>query len=192
MDNFLVALYGSKQTVFTSREIALLIGAKSMNTLKSKLAYYVKTGRLIRLRRGMFAKNKTYDRNELAVRIYTPAYLSFETVLARTGVIFQYYESLFVASYLSREVIVAEQKIVYRKLRDDILGNQKGLVDRGYFFEATKERAFLDRLYLFPEYYFDNLRGMDWDVCKEIAPIYKSRKLEKILDTYIQAYARTQ
>lgn len=192
MDNFLVALYGSKQTVFTSREIALLIGEKSMNTLKSKLAYYVKTGRLIRLRRGMFAKNKTYDRNELAVRIYTPAYLSFETVLARTGVIFQYYESLFVASYLSREVIVAEQKIVYRKLRDDILGNQKGLVDRGYFFEATKERAFLDRLYLFPEYYFDNLRGMDWDVCKEIAPIYKSRKLEKILDTYIQAYARTQ
>ena len=192
MDSFLVALYGSKQTVFTSREIALLIGAKSMNTLKSKLAYYVKTGRLIRLRRGMFAKNKTYDRNELAVRIYTPAYLSFETVLARTGVIFQYYESLFVASYLSREVIVAEQKIVYRKLRDDILGNQKGLVDRGYFFEATKERAFLDRLYLFPEYYFDNLRGMDWDVCKEIAPIYKSRKLEKILDTYIQAYARTQ
>ena len=192
MDNFLVTLYGSKQTVFTSREIALLIGAKSMNTLKSKLAYYVKTGRLIRLRRGMFAKNKTYDRNELAVRIYTPAYLSFETVLARTGVIFQYYESLFVASYLSREVIVAEQKIVYRKLRDDILGNQKGLVDRGYFFEATKERAFLDRLYLFPEYYFDNLRGMDWDVCKEIVPIYKSRKLEKILDTYIQAYARTQ
>lgn len=192
MDNFLVTLYGSKQTVFTSREIALLIGAKSMNTLKSKLAYYVKTGRLIRLRRGMFAKNKTYDRNELAVRIYTPAYLSFETVLARTGVIFQYYESLFVASYLSREVIVDEQKIVYRKLKDDILGNQKGLVDRGYFFEATKERAFLDRLYLFPEYYFDNLRGMDWDVCKEIAPIYKSRKLEKILDTYIQAYARTQ
>lgn len=192
MDNFLVALYGSKQTVFTSREIALLIGAKSMNTLKSKLAYYVRTGRLIRLRRGMFAKNKTYDRNELAVRIYTPAYLSFETVLARTGVIFQYYESLFVASYLSREVIVAEQKIVYRKLRDDILGNQKGLVDRGYFFEATKERAFLDRLYLFPEYYFDNLRGMDWDVCKEIVPIYKSRKLEKILDTYRQAYARTQ
>lgn len=192
MDNFLVTLYGSKQTVFTSREIALLIGAKSMNTLKSKLAYYVKTGRLIRLRRGMFAKNKTYDRNELAVRIYTPAYLSFETVLARTGVIFQYYESLFVASYLSREVIVDEQKIVYRKLKDDILGNQKGLVDRGYFFEATKERAFLDRLYLFPEYYFDNLRGMDWDVCKEIVPIYKSRKLEKILDTYIQAYARTQ
>ena len=192
MDNFLVALYGSKQTVFTSREIALLIGAKSMNTLKSKLAYYVRTGRLIRLRRGMFAKDKTYDRNELAVRIYTPAYLSFETVLARTGVIFQYYESLFVASYLSREVIVAEQKIVYRKLRDDILGNQKGLVDRGYFFEATKERAFLDRLYLFPEYYFDNSRGMDWDVCKEIVPIYKSRKLEKILDTYIQAYARTQ
>ena len=84
-----------------------------------------------------------------------------------------------------------EQKIVYRKLKDDILGNQKGLVDRGYFFEATKERAFLDRLYLFPEYYFDNPEEWIGMYAKRL-PIYKSRKLEKILDTYIQAYARTQ
>ncbi len=192
MESFLVALYGSKQTVFTSREIALLIGAKSMNTLKSKLAYYVKTGRLIRLRRGIFAKNEDYDRNELAVRISTPAYVSFETVLGRTGVIFQFYEALFVASYLSRAVVVAGQKIVYRKLRDDILGNQNGIVDRGYYCEATKERALLDRLYLFPEYYFDNLRGIDWDRCREIVPIYKSQKLEKILAKYIQEYAHPQ
>ncbi|MGB3072673.1 MAG: hypothetical protein IPJ68_02765 [Candidatus Moraniibacteriota bacterium] len=189
MDGFLVALYGSKQTVFTSREIALLSGTKSMDSLKSKLAYYVRTGKLIRLRRGVFAKDATYDRCELAVRISTPAYVSFETVLARAGVTFQYYDSIFIASYLSREIVVAGQKIVYRKLRDDILGNPAGIVDRGYFSEAIPERAFLDRLYLFPDYYFDNLRGIDWKRCQTIVPLYKSKRLEKVLERYMQEYA---
>ncbi len=189
MDSFLTVIYGSKQTVFTSMEIALLIGEKSMDNLKSKLSYYVKTGKLMRLRRGLFIKNKDYNKNELAVRIYTPAYLSFETILAREGVTFQYYESIFVASYLSREIIVGENKITYRKLKNEVLTNKKGLIDRGYYFEATKERAFLDRLYLFPDYSFDNLRGIDWDVCRDIVPIYKSKKLKKTLEKYQKEYA---
>lgn len=190
MDSFLTAIYGSKQTVFTSREIALLIGEKSMDNLKSKLSYYARTGKLIRLRRGLFAKNEKYDKNELAVRIYTPAYVSFETVLGREGIVFQFYSSIFVASYLSREVSVGDQNIVYRKLKSDVLTNQKGLIDRGYYFEATKERAFLDRLYLFPDYYFDNLRGIDWDACRDIALIYKSKKLKKTLEKYQKEYAQ--
>lgn len=190
MDNFLTAIYGSKQTVFTSREIALLIAEKSMDNLKSKLSYYVKTEKLIRLRRGIFAKNGNYDRNELAVRIFTPAYVSFETVLSREGVTFQFYESVFVASYLSREISVGDRKITYRKLKDEILTNRKGLIDRGYYSEATKERAFLDRLYLLPDYYFDNLRGIDWDICEDIVPIYKSRKLERTLEKYKKEYAQ--
>jgi len=189
MDNFLTAIYGSKQTVFTSREIALLIGEKSLDNLKSKLSYYVKTGKLIRLRRGLFARDEKYDGNELAVRIYTPAYVSFETILGREGVTFQFYSSIFVASYLSREILVGSQKIIYRKLKDEILTNQKGIVDRGCYSEATKERAFLDRLYLFGEYSFDNVRGINWALCQEIVPIYQSKKLEKILNKYQKDYA---
>lgn len=190
MDNFLTIVYGSKQTVFTSREIALLIGEKNANNLKSKLAYYVETGKLIRLRRGIFVKNENYDRNELAVRIYTPAYISFETVLGREGVTFQYYDALFVASYLSREIAAGGNTIAYRKLKSEILMNRKGLLDRGYYFEATKERAFLDRLYLFNGYHFDNLRGIDWKLCRDIIPIYKSKRLEKTLDKYQKEYAQ--
>jgi hypothetical protein len=190
MDSFLTAIYGSKQTVFTSVEIALLIGEKNVDNLKSKLSYYVKTGKLIRLRRGIFVKDESYDKNELVVRIYTPAYVSFETVLAREGVIFQYYSSFFVASYLSREISVGENKITYRKLKDEILTNQKGLINHGYYFEATKERAFLDRLYLSGKYHFDNLRGIDWSVCRDIVPIYKSKKLERSLDRCQKEYAQ--
>lgn len=189
MDNFLTTLYGSRQTVFTSLEIAILIGEKNADNLKSKLAYYVKTGKLLRLRRGIFSKAENYDKNELAVRIFTPAYVSFETVLQREGVIFQYYESIFVASYLSRKIEFGENKFVYRKLKNEILVNQKGLVNKGTYFEATKERAFLDMLYLSGEYFFDNLRSIDWDYCYEIVSLYGNKALEKKLKNYQKKYA---
>lgn len=190
MDGFLEAIYGSKQTVFTSKEIALLIGEEDRDNLKSKLSYRVKTKKLIRLRRGIFAKNENYNRNELAVRIATPAYVSFETILSREGVTFQHYDTIFVASYLSREIFIGTQKIVFRKLKDEILLNQKGLINRGTYFEATKERAFLDRLYLFPEYFFDNLRGINWEVCIELASIYGNDSLLKIIENYRKEYAQ--
>lgn len=192
MDTFPTVIYGSRQTVFTTREIALLVGSKNAANFRSKLAYYVRTGKLIRLRRGIFAKNADYDRNELAVRICTPAYVGFETVLAREGVIFQYYDTLFVASYLSRELSVDGKRIVYRKMKDEILTNGKGVIDRGYYFEATKERAFLDRLYLQDSYYFDNLRGIDWKACRELLPIYGSARLARSFKTYEKEYARQE
>jgi len=39
-------------------------------------------------RRGIYAKDKNYDRLELANRIYTPSYISLETVLSREGIVF--------------------------------------------------------------------------------------------------------
>ena len=189
MDNFLTTIYGSRQTVFTSMEIAILIGEKNAGKLKSKLAYYVKTGKLLRLRRGIFSKNETYEKNELAVRIFTPAYISFETVLQREGVIFQYSESIFAASYLSRSLKFGENKFTYRKLKNETLINRKGLVDKGTYFEATKERAFLDVLYLFGDYFFDNLRSINWDYCFEIVSIYNNKALEKKLKNYQKKYA---
>lgn len=190
MDNFLTIIYGSKQTVFTSREIAILIGEKDINNLKSKLTYYVKTGKLIRLRRGIFSKNAAYDKNELAVRIFTPAYIGFETVLAKEGVIFQYYEATFIASYLSRDLNFKENKFKFRKLKNEILVNQQGLINQGTYFKASKERAFLDMLYLFGDYYFDNLRSIDWNACFDMVDMYKNKALERRLKNYFEKYAK--
>lgn len=190
MNNWLLKLYESKQTVFTTKEIALLSGEKNLDNLKAKLSYYVKQGKLIRLRRGVFAKNERYDRNELAVRIYTPAYIGFETVTSREGMTFQYYDSLFAAGYLSREISAAGDTIAYRRLKKEILTNRKGLVDRGYYFEASNERAFMDMLYWYGTYHFDNLRSLDWDVCQNLLSVYKSRRLEKTLQEYRKKYAQ--
>lgn len=189
MDNVITTLYGSKQTVFTTNEIAILANETDLGKLKSKLSYYVKTGKLIRIRRGIFSKNSEYDRNELAVRILSPAYVGFETVLAKEGVLFQYMDAIFVASYVSRKIDCKGTRFSYRKLKNGILLTKKGLIDKGTYFEASKERAFLDMIYLFNNYHFDNLRGIDWVKCYDIIDIYNNESMKKRLKNYHKQYA---
>ena len=183
------ALYKSSQTVFTSKEIALLIGETNPAGLKAKLSYFVRTGKIVRLRRGVFAKPGVFEMKECAVRLYTPSYISFETVLAKQGVIFQYDETIFTASYLSRRIQFGEVSLAYRKIKDEALLNRRGIIDRGTFFEASRERAFLDTLYLSGSYHFDNLRRLDWQECFALVSLYKKKSLERSLHEYYKLYA---
>ena len=117
MNNGLIEVFKSKNTVFTFKELSLLWKETDINLMKRKVNYYVKTKKIIRLRKGIYVKDKNYDKFELATKIYTPSYISFETVLSQAGVIFQYYSQIFVASYLTREIKVYGQKYCYRKIK---------------------------------------------------------------------------
>jgi predicted transcriptional regulator of viral defense system len=184
MDNLLVKLYQSPKTILTTKDIALLWREKNKNNLKSKIAYYVKKGGLRRIRRGIFSKGKEYSFKELAVSIYTPAYISFETVLREEGVIFQHHEAVFVASYLSKEIQCGENKIIFRKLKDEVLLNRSSIINEGNFCRASKERAFLDMIYLFKDYHFDNLGNLDWEKCFELVKIYRNQQMISRLKKY--------
>ncbi len=132
----------------------------------------------------MYSKDKNYDKFELAVNIYTPSYISFETVLYKAGAIFQYYNSIFVASYLTRDVNVDNQKYSYRKIKDTILTNQSGIKRNNNYYIASPERAFLDVVYLNKGYHFDNLSPIEWDKVFEILPVYKNKAMEKRVKEY--------
>lgn len=190
MDNFILKIYKSRKDVFNTKELALISGISDSSNLNSKLSYYVKTGKLIRLSRGIFVKNKDYDIKELANSVYSPSYISFETVLRENGIIFQHYNSVFLASKVSREVDIDSNKFVFRKLKDIVLYNSNGIIFKDNYSIATKERAFLDMVYLFPDYYFDNLFLIDWDKCRELVGIYKNKELIKRLDKYYKNYAK--
>lgn len=184
MDNLLLKLYQSPKTVLTTKEIALLWKERNKNNLKSKIFYYVKKGGLMRLRRGIFVKGKEYNPKELAVSIYAPVYISFETILREEGIIFQHHKAVFVASYLSKEIQCGKNKIVFRKLKDIVLMNQNGIINKNNFCQASKERAFLDMIYLFKDYHFDNLGSLDWKKCFKLAEIYHNKELIKRLQKY--------
>lgn len=174
--DYLLELMRAKNSVFTTNEVALLWGETDVQFIRKKLYRYLKAGKLYSLRRGVYTKAKEYNPLELAAKIFTPAYISFETVLARAGVIFQFYGQIFVASYLTREITVDGQAYAFRKIRSTILTNRKGVEIKDAYCIASAERAFLDILYLHKDYYFDNLRNLDWDKVSTILPIYGGNK----------------
>jgi predicted transcriptional regulator of viral defense system len=180
--DYLTAILRSPKTVFTSKDIALLWGEQNSNSARVRLNYYVRKGDLYRIRRGLYAKDKDYNKIELATRIFTPSYISFETVLAKDGLIFQFYSQIFTASYLTREINIDGQAYCFKQLKRHILTNSNGIEHKDEISIATKERAFLDILYINNDYYFDNLRELDWDKIFKILPIYKNRRMVKKVD----------
>jgi len=176
---YLEILLRSPRTIFTVKDVSLLWGEEATNAVHVRLNSYVKTGKLIRLCRGIYAKDKKYDEFELATRIYTPSYISFETVLTREGLNFQYYGNIFLASYLNREIEVDGNRISFVRMKATILTNTAGIEHANGIARATKERAFLDRLYVSKDYYFDNLDVLDWEKVFEFLPVYQSKRLER-------------
>ncbi len=178
----------SNKTVFSFKEILLSSGETNPALLRRRINYYVKKEELYPIRRGIYAKDKNYEKFELATKIFTPSYVSFETVLTRTGVVFQYYSQIFVASYLTREIVADGQTYSYKKIKDVILTNCTGIENKENYSVASSERAFLDIIYLYKDYHFDNLSPINWDKVFEILPIYGGNKrMEKKVKQYYEA-----
>ena len=181
-------LLRSPKTVFSLKDVALLWGEAASNAVRVRLNSYIRSGKLIRIRHGFYAKDKNYNRLEFATHMYTPSYISFETVLTDAGINFQYYGNIFVASYVTREIEADGQRISFIRMKDYVISNITGIEHVNGIAIATKERAFLDRIYISKDYHFDNLDALDWDKVFEILPIYHNRRMEKKVNTYFHGY----
>jgi hypothetical protein len=179
-------IFKTSQTVFSFKELLLKSENENSDSLKRKLNYYVKQGKLTSLRRGVYATKTDYNRYELATKIYTPSYISLETILKEAGLIFQYSSNITLVSYLTREIEVDNQVYSYRKIKDTILTNSLGVKKKENYFIATPERAFLDMIYLNKNYYFDNLSTINWDKISKILPIYSNKRMNKEVNNYIK------
>lgn len=182
----LLSIIRGGNTVFTFKDILLASGETDASLLRRRINYYVKAKELYPIRRGIYAKDKNYDRLELANKIFSPSYISFETVLAKEGIVFQHYDQIFVASYLTREISCDGGIYAFRKLKDPVLANALGLEIKANYSIASRERAFMDTLYLIPNYHFDHLSSIDWEKCRKISPIYGNKALAKRLDSHFK------
>lgn len=186
----MISILRSKETVFTFKEIVLASGEKKPLLLKKRLSYYVKKGELYHIRRGLYAKDKDYDKRELATKIFTPSYVSFETILIEAGVIFQHYDTIFVATYQSKDIACDGYNYSFKKIKDTILVNSAGVENKGNYFAACKERAFLDILYLNKDYHFDNLSPLDLNKINMLLPIYNNKRMARAVRTYFKAFEK--
>jgi hypothetical protein len=184
--DYLAAILKSNKTILTFKDITLLWQEEATSATQVRINYYVNKGELIKLRKGIYAKNRQYNKLELATRIFTPSYVSFETVLAREGLIFQIYEKIFVASYLNREIEIDNQVYSFHRIKLPVLTYPLGVTHDNNQSLAVRERALLDTLYIKKDYHFDNLQALDWKKVFDILPVYENKRLEKRVNKIYQ------
>lgn len=157
----MLEIFKTNQTVFDLKDLSNLFWDKNYDNLKSRISYYVKRWYISRIRRWIFVKDD-FDTFELACKIYTPSYISFETVLFKEWIIYQVDTAIYVASYLSRTIKIQFRwktiKIVYRKLKDNILYDDEWIIRKEFYSIASNNRAISDMRYLKSDFYFDNLK----------------------------------
>jgi hypothetical protein len=182
--DILFTIYSSNRNVFTLKDVAMLSYEADFNSLNRKLNYYVRTGKLVRPRKGIYAK-AGYSPEELAGILYTPSYISLEYVLQKAGIIFQFDGRITSVSYLSRSVEIDNRTFSYRKMKGDLLVASEGIIQVGNVNIASPERAFLDMLYLNSRYYFDNLNPLNKELTYKMLRLYGSKtltaRIQKIL-----------
>jgi hypothetical protein len=188
---FIQELLRSSQTVFSFKELLLKFKVDDPQELTAQLHYFIKNGDLYHLRRGLYAKDNNYNRLELACKIFTPSYISFDTVLRAAGIIFQYDSRLFVASYQSREITCDEQTYIFKTVKPTILTNSLGVQILDNYSIATPERAFLDTIYLHKDYYFDNLEPLNWNIIYDLLPMYDNKSMQERVEMYHNSFKKS-
>ena len=179
--DYLSSILRSSKTVLTLKDIALLWQDSDTKAARVRLNYFVRKGDLNRVRRGLYSRDKNYNKLELATRIFVPSYVSFETVLAKEGVIFQYQTNITVASYLTRDTTIDSQVFSFKNIKKSALVNSLGVEFSNETSIATKERAFLDTLYINRDYHFDNIRTLDWEKVFAILSIYQNKRMVRVV-----------
>ncbi|HOZ36732.1 hypothetical protein GYA13_03210 [Candidatus Kuenenbacteria bacterium] len=180
----ILSILKSNNTVFSFKEILLTSGERNPALLRRRIYSYLKNGQLYGIRRGLYAKDKNYNKLELATKIFIPAYVSFETVLTKAGIIFQHYSQIFVASYQTKDINCDGQLFSFKKLKPNILNNNNGIENKDYYSLASKERAFLDVVYLHKDYHFDNLSPLDWPKVFSMLPLYGNKRMVGKVNEY--------
>jgi hypothetical protein len=187
LNTLALKIYNDPRTVLTLGEISQLMPDISYKNIRRRATYLIKSGKLIKLRQGIYAKLK-FNPWEAVGKIYKPSYISLETVLAREGIVFQYYETIFAASYLTREVKINDTTIQYRRIERSVLTNPDGIEEKEGYFIASRERAFLDAVFIYKDYHFDNLGTLDWEKVFRMQEIYHSKTLIKRVKEYYHHY----
>ena len=183
--DILSTILSSPRTVFTPQWLALTCDTKERQSLRRSLMYYAKTGALLNLRKGIYAKPK-YDEQEMACALLKPSYISLEYVLARAGVTFQYSSDITCVSYQTRTIKVDGRNYAFRKINPMIWANMIGIGQKDNIAIATPERAFLDMVYLSAgQCYFDNLHPLNKELVRQILPVYNSPVLTKRVEAML-------
>jgi hypothetical protein len=138
------------QAPYFSLDNHLLKGQKLFHY---QISLWLKKGKLLRLRNGMYAFAKERGKiraEEIAAFIYEPSYLGMETALAWYGFIPEMvYAYVSVTARINRKFANDFGTFLYRHIKPELFwGYAEIKTQQGHFLIAEPEKAILDYLYL--------------------------------------------
>ncbi|MGA2666713.1 MAG: hypothetical protein ABSE91_01315 [Patescibacteria group bacterium] len=185
----IISLYKSQKTVFSIKDLVLIWQIDNPDYLKTKINRLIKSQKIYLIRKGFYALDKNYDKTELANKMITPSYFGLYSILTQKGINFQYDSKIYSVSNQSRTITVENIEYVYKKIKDSALFNPIGINFLGNKTVASKERSIVDILYLSPNFSFDQLVNINWDLCLQIAQIYSNKRLSSQIKKLKENYA---
>lgn len=176
-NNILEVILSSSRSVFNVQTLMMLAECNDSRKLTKSLNYYVKEEKIHNPRRGIYTKT-AYNEKEMACSLFRPAYISLEYVLQRSGIVFQYDDTVTCVSYLNRTVEVDDKPYQFRIIKPELWIGMDGIEQHDNIFIASPERAFLDFVYLSAgNCFFDNLHPLNITKVKKLLPSYQSEIL---------------
>jgi len=146
--------------------------------LWESIKYYVRTKRLHKIQRGVYALSEDYSLFEASVKLFPPAYVSYTSALAYHGAFFQYSSEIHLMAQASKQLEIGGQVFVYHQLKNAVLLNQQGLEKVEGSWIATLERAICDTSYLIPGFVFEHLGNANPEKLEQLSKLYGNKSLQ--------------
>lgn len=182
------------------------------NSYNQNIKNWLKSGRLISLKRGLYIFSDYWERCQdkdryldfLSSIIYYPSYISKETILARYGMLTEAVYGISAVALKSGRTFLSDIALFgYSKIKAPLF---TGFTEQYYlnnkYFVATKSKALFDYLYFYKRKLitinkknieelrinFKQMNTQDWLEFEEYLKIAKSTKLNKIYRTIRKNY----
>lgn len=172
-----LALCGKK--IFTTEDLAVIWQIPKRRKLIELIKYYLREKRLTSIYKGVYGYGEDYTSFDIAQKLVPLSYISLYTTSQMHGLTFQYYETVYAVSLKSKKYKIGNQNYVYHRVKEPIFYNKLGLVNNGRYIIADRERTITDCLYVYPNFAFDNLGGVDKEKLFTLSKIYNNKMLEK-------------
>jgi predicted transcriptional regulator of viral defense system len=173
--NKLVELARSGKRVFSAQDLSVIWGYSDENKLFELIKYNTRKCNFFTLARGLYSiydyteseiRQDTGLMYEIANKLEPNSYISLYTVLAKEGLIHQYYDRIFSIAKRSFTRKVKGVVFEYKRVKDSILMNDWGITSEGGVRIASVERAVLDSRYVFPKWEIENIERVNQSLLK--------------------------
>lgn len=170
-DQKIKKLLQDSNNLYHTQDLAVLWGINNSNTLYTTIKRYIKRGFLIKIYKGFYSIVSLEKVDPVCIGIaglHRYGYVSTESILVKEGLIFQDVRYITLVSDISKRFEIAGHKFLVRKIKDDYLYNETGIIMKNGTRFASIERAVADMLYFNPNYYFDAKNSINWKKVEEI------------------------